>query len=542
MRVLYYNWVDPLDRENRGGGVSLYLHNLIKAIEARDAQEELEVTCLSSGLAHRLRQRGPGWAPVEPGSDQGRLRRFELVDSGVLSPAHADYGNPTQVSHPPTEAAFADFLQRTGPYDVIHFHNLEGVPAAVLEIAASQPRTRVVLTLHNYYPFCPQVNLWHRESASCTDFDGGRKCVDCVPVLPNRRATRLAMATAWQLSQLGAGPGTRLFDRAIWPTLRGGWHAYKRLRGKQAAPEATPATPAPVAAARAEADIANTAIADPAGRVAKAAGGRRNRKDRPGGERAAADPRARAFAERRENMVSLINRHCDSVLCVSDRVRRIARNYGIKEDRLQTAYIGTVQAGYWQRTTPRGSFLDADGTLHLAYLGYMRADKGFPFLMQALAALPDDMLARLRLTLAARRGAPETVQAMQALKPRVAALHHVDGYGHDQLDALLDGVGLGLVPVMWEDNLPQVAIEMHARHIPLLTSDMGGARELGNFPPLVFRAGDKADFAAALQRVLSGQVSPDAYWRAARPPVDMAAHMETLAQVYGAQKQLLAAQ
>ena len=46
----------------------------------------------------------------------------------------------------------------------------------------------------------------------------------------------------------------------------------------------------------------------------------------------------------------------------------------------------------------------------------------------------------------------------------------------------------GVVPVLWHDNLPQVAIEMHARHIPLLTSDMGGAQELGNCPEMVFAA------------------------------------------------------
>ncbi|MCC5987724.1 MAG: glycosyltransferase [Pararhodobacter sp.] len=533
MRVLYYNWVDPFDSENRGGGVSLYLRNLVTALRNR---EGVETSCISAGLAHRLLSDAPGWAPVEPGADQGPHRRYELVNSGLLAPAHADYANPAQLSHKPTEAAFADFLARTGPYDVIHFQNLEGVPAAVLAVAAAQPGTRVVLTLHNYYPFCSQVNFWHRESANCTDFADGKNCIHCLPAVPNRRATRMAMATSWQLSRLGAGPGTVAFDRAIWPGLRWLWHRYKRLRGG----------PAP-----ASQGITHAAIPSPDTIAAEASldkhARRAGRRKRPGkarkagSERPSVDPRALAFAERRRQMVALINRHCDTVLCVSDRVREIAIQHGVDPVLVHTGYIGSPQARHWNETKPRASFLDADGTLHMAYLGYMRADKGFPFLMQALAALPDSMLSRLRLTLAARRGSAQMMQAMHALAPRLAGFHHADGYRHDQLDTLLGGVALGVVPVMWEDNLPQVAIEMHARHVALLTSDMGGARELGNCPALVFRAGDSDDFAAALGRVLAGKISPKEYWRRAREPVGMEEHLAALAQIYAPDARLVAA-
>ena len=33
MKILYYNWVDYLDAERRGGGVSVYQKNLIAALE-----------------------------------------------------------------------------------------------------------------------------------------------------------------------------------------------------------------------------------------------------------------------------------------------------------------------------------------------------------------------------------------------------------------------------------------------------------------------------------------------------------------------------
>lgn len=486
MRILLVNWVDHRDPAGRGGGVTVYQRNLVAALERLPG---VEVATLASGLAHDLR---PGRAPrvvALPPVGGERARRFQMVNSGVLAPSHADFGNPAQVDHAPTEAAFAAFLRRTGPWTAVHFNNLEGLPAGVLR--AVPPETRVVLSLHNYYPFCPQVNLWQHEREACTDFRGGVACVTCLPVRPNRTALRLAYAAEWQLARFGGGPGTWAGDKVLRPAMAAGWRA---LRGMV--------------------------------RVARRGGGA------PAPAPSGGDP-ALHFAERRAAMVGLINAHCARVLCVSDRVRQIALQYGLDAGRAMTLPIGTDQAAAWQRSAARPGFLAADGTLRLAYLGYMRADKGFPFLMAALAALPPDRARRLHLTVAARPGDTAMTAAMAALRPRLASLTHVPGYAHSDLDALLAGVDLGVVPVMWEDNLPQVALEMHARHIPILCSDRGGARELGNCDALVFRAGDAGDFARALDGVLDGRVQPADYFRAARPPGGMDSHAAELLRHYG---------
>src|SRR5690606_5047881 len=70
-----------------------------------------------------------------------------------------------------------------------------------------------------------------------------------------------------------------------------------------------------------------------------------------------------AFARRRARIVSLINAHCDDVLCVSDRVRQIALHHGIHASRLHTLYIGSAEAAEWHYTHPRPRFMAEDGTL-----------------------------------------------------------------------------------------------------------------------------------------------------------------------------------
>lgn len=487
MRILFYNWVDYRDAEGRGGGVSLYQRNLIAALGARG---EVETAFLSAGLAHDLTRRTPHVVTL----DAGPSPRYALVNSGLIAPSHADFAGTAQLDHAATEGAFAAFVDRTGPWDVIHFNNLEGLPAQVLSLRPRWPQTRFVLSLHNYYPFCPQVNLWFAERETCTDFHGGAKCARCLPAPQQPRPVRLAYAFAWSLSRRGLGPGTVFYDRLFRPCMSHAWRLARRVLKRRRGLEK--AAPPPTIG------------------------------HKPPGH--SGEP----FARRRARMVALINAHCDAVLCVSDRVRQIALSHGIHAERLQTRYIGSAEAALWRTSQPRPRFLAPDGTLHLAYLGYMRRDKGFHFLMRALAALPEPQARRIRLTVAARTGDAEAMAGLAALRPRLAEVRHVDGYTHADLPALLADVALGIVPAQWEDNLPQVALEMHARHIPLITSDRGGAQELGRAPGFIFRAEEAQDLHRLLRRVLEGALQPADYWARARPPTGMAEHLDALLGIY----------
>ncbi len=478
LRVLYYNWVDCLDPQRRGGGVTVYQANLRNHL-ADDPR--IEAHFLSSGVSHDLVNTLPRLNTLGPA-------RYEIVNSGVLAPSPLSYRSPHQISHAPTTACFAEVLRRHGPFDVVHFNGLEGVPIDVLELRAAFPDTRFILSLHNYYPFCPQVNLWYEHGQShCDDFDQGRKCVQCPQEALSEAAARKAYATATGLRRFGIMPDSWAYDILFRKTTRALRRSLRALRRAKAS--STPKAPAA----------------------------------RPG--------LAPQFLARRQQAVESINRHCDRVLCVSQRVEAIAVHHGIDPDLTQAQYIGTDHAMRFEQTQPRP--LPVKGApLTLGYLGYMRDDKGFAFLMRALAEQPPEVLTRLRLVIAAPKAPGPYYAAMMALKPQVAALEWIDGYAQSDLDAILAQVDLGVVPVLWEDNLPQVAIEMHARRIPMLTSDRGGAQELGGTDVLTFRSGDVGDFGAKLAHVLDGDFDSLSYWQAAQHPVSMPAHIEALHSLY----------
>lgn len=493
MRILFYNWVDYLDDEKRGGGVTIYQRNLMRAFSGSD---EIEAVFISSGISYDLVGNSPRWEALRYGPNEDRTQRFEVVNSGVLAPAHHAFGDPAQMRHAATAAVFFDFLRANGPFDVVHFNNLEGLPVEVLELKQHFPATRLVLSLHNYYPFCPQVNLWHQERESCVDFESGRKCETCLlhAVVPAQ--VRLANAFAYELKKRGIRAGTILFNLAIQPAravakrlIRIGRIAKQFLR-----------TAAPLS------------LEPPTARLAPSV--------------------PNLFQTRRTEMIAQINRNCDLVLGVSDRVCEIAAGFGIRPELLQTSYIGTAEAGKFDQTLAKATIVRGDGTLTLAYLGYMRRDKGFYFLLEALEAMPADLKSRLRVLICAGRGDAATMDRLSMLTPQLASLSYVDGYSHDQLDGLLADVDLGVIPVLWQDNLPQVAIEMHARHIPLLTSDMGGAHELSRCPEMVFKAGSIADFTARITAILNGEITSSAYWHNAQAPVSMPKHLAELRELW----------
>jgi glycosyltransferase involved in cell wall biosynthesis len=489
MNILFYNWVDYDDLEERGGGVSVYQKNLINEF-LRSGEDTL--CFLSSGIAYDFGSRP--YIRGLPGR-QG-VRRFEIVNSGVLSPAHHSFFSRAAISHPETEAAFSDFLEREGPFDVVHFNNLEGLPANVLALRKKFAETRFIFSLHNYYAFCPQVNLWYQENEHCVDHWNGDKCAGCllreIPAAAIVNANRLAFF----LKKFGFMPRGLVFETAFkyGPTV-------KRILSRLLRPMRA------VYRKRA-----------PEGR---------------GRGLASLKPDAVPFRRRRETFVDLINQNVDWVLAVSRRVGEIAAEFGIDEGKIVVSYIGTRHAEIYERETQRRRrLLNDSGELVLCYLGYMRRDKGFYFLLDALDRLPRDVASRIRLVAAARNTDPRALAKLEELAVRYRDVLYADGYTHDQLDAVLKDVTLGVVPVLWEDNLPQVAVEMFCRGIALLCSDKGGAKELGGSAAFTFRAGDAEDFSRAVVSVLEGDITAEDFWRHSIKPPSMQEHVASLRSRY----------
>ena len=469
LKVLYYNWTDC--QSSRGGGVTVYLRNLINALRGN---RKICPVFISAGDVYSPFSFKPYIRPLKSRVNSD-CPAFELVNSPVPAPGTLlvhNLHNYLDQSDCTVLELLRKFIIEQGGFDVIHFHNLEGLPLNVLKIKEYFPGLKIIFSLHNYFPFCPQVQLFQNHNqCRCKSFRGGLECGRC---------RRKPLDPQWfiEAMTLWFEPGS------IRPQLLKPWLKFKSAHLAEK-----------LLSIKAQRNLPQT------------------------------------YKEFRRLNIAFINRYVDKILAVSQRVADLATGYGIRPDLLEVAYIGTDYAGI-KPFAP--AFKPEDSSCFtLAFLGYARAAKGFFFLLSALEQLPDEMSAQINLRFAARYiydAVPP--QRLQKLRQRFHRLEISDGYRRGELPKLLTDVDLGVVPVIWEDNLPQVAIEMAACGVAVLASDFGGASELSSSPYFRFRGNDTADFIAHLSYIFNHRDVLAEYHRMRRPLTTMSRHISQLAESY----------
>lgn len=470
MKILFYYWMQYNDLNSRGGGVQVYLRNVINNLRNR---MDIQIYTLSSGTAYDL----SGKCHVEKMPSDGNVQRFQIVNSPMLAPSKASfYDQEIYLNDYKIKDILRNFIRDIGGVDVIHFQSLEGLTIRCLELKKEFKNTRFILSLHNYQVFCPQVNLWKDDSISCDDFHDGRDCLSCLGAYPQSSRFKRYYQFDFYLRKVGLGKYSR-------PLMNEGKNFYNKLFNKDVY----------------KVKRMNTSIS----------------------------PKDYALFRRRN--VIYINTYIDKVLCVSNRVREIAIQMGIDKSIAVTSYIGSKFAEH-QHTSSEYKYLG--DILKIAYMGYMRKDKGFFFFLDALEKMPLELSKKISVVVAARYDDLSAVNRLESLKNRFANIALYDGYTHKDIPKIIDGVHLGVVPVLWEDNLPQVAIEFKAMGIPVLASNRGGASELSASQYFVFQSGNHQDFMQHLEYFVNNPRKIEDYWDKQIKLQDMSSHIQSLLNFY----------
>lgn len=183
---------------------------------------------------------------------------------------------------------------------------------------------------------------------------------------------------------------------------------------------------------------------------------------------------------------------------MSKRVKEIAIHMGINRDKCHVLHIGTKFADN-QMTNVK--YPVKNGILKILYMRYMRKDNGFYFFLDALQKMPDKLARRIEVVVAARFDDMNVIEKLKKLNDKFYSVNLFNGYTYKEIPVITKGVNLGIVPVIWEDNLLQVAMEMKAMGIPVLASDRGGANELSSNAALKFKAENMKDFIIRLEYI-----------------------------------------
>lgn len=480
MKVVYYNWVDHDDIQKRGGGVTVYQKNLASHMPAEGTY------FISAGVYYVKKSPDPHF------TRQGN--KFFIYNSGTLAPSHASFGRKEQIYHVGTTNVFIKALEEIGTPDIVHFNNIEGLPVETLyAIKRAFPQTHLIFSVHNYYPFCPQVNLWRKEQSNCIDFYEGRGCTNCVsaPKAFDKQSRRYHRTNFTDKLRPDTSKFVKffvsLFADVVWTIARRPSRRPNR-----------------------EDDVASTKL--PYFPF----------------EHRDLSVEGSFFAQRRANFVKAINDCCSIVLPVSNRVGELCKKYGIDPSLLRTSYIGTGQSHHYDPTKRVAKPVKSIG-----YLGYMRRDKGFYFFLEAMNRLPRSISEKLTLIVAAKNTDGRAVEEIQELATKFENVIYVDGYTPNTLPSILKKTDLAVVPVLWEDNLPQVAIEANCHNVAVFASDLGGPAEVtGRNPDFTFDAGSHPDFIAKLSKIVSEGITVEGYWKGTMMPINMEQHCEELRGIY----------
>jgi glycosyltransferase involved in cell wall biosynthesis len=140
--------------------------------------------------------------------------------------------------------------------------------------------------------------------------------------------------------------------------------------------------------------------------------------------------------------------------------------YGVDSDRFRPDPAA--------RATLRARLAVPDGTLLLAAAGRLVRKKGFEYLVEAMASIPEAALA-----LAGAGTLDEELRARAAQAGVAGRVHFLGDQSQDQVAALFAGADLIVVPSVRDDagnvdGLPNVVMEALASGTPLITTEAGG--------------------------------------------------------------------
>jgi hypothetical protein len=484
MRIMHINFA-PLEKgPSRAGGIAGYMQSL--ALEQSTAGHR--VSALSCGSAYTpsvcgTRMGELGWRALEPWRGVDRL---EIVNSPNLAPSLWQFGSASQEGESDDlDQVFTELLVDWKP-EIVHIHSLEGLAASCIHRAVEMG-VRVIMSLHNYHPFCPQVYLMQGRRSPCHDFRGGMECNGCeTPIDIHQERLRRAGVIDSQLPAIQPPPlppvlrfeesGVSKPDSAELLTNR---HVHwQPLENKE-----------------------------PSSRTAQIS--------------------TNEYGERRAKMVRALNA-CDRVLAVSTFVHDLAISMGVEEHRLKTQAIGTPSAT--KLIQPKANI---DGILRMVFLGFNNYYKGLPMLVDAIGLLEPRLRKRVHLS-AFGPGCPAVRERAEAIRPRLAGLKLSGPYSKERIPDLLAGCDVGVVPSVWWDNGPQTLMEFQSHGLPVLASQLGGIpdRIQHGVNGLLFRGNDRIDAARQISSLLTVPDLLNQLWEGVSVGLSVAEHAKEVVEVY----------
>jgi len=169
--------------------------------------------------------------------------------------------------------------------------------------------------------------------------------------------------------------------------------------------------------------------------------------------------------------LSYLNRRVDSIVCVSDAVRRYLKGFFIPDRRLEVIWKGHDTS--WYHRAPRETLvafgIPTDAVV-VNFTGNIRPVKGVNHLLKAFEAI--DPAENIHLLIIGEVRDKQIVRQMDRY-PHV----HFAGFRKDAT-ALTGACDIAVMPSIEREGLPKAILEAMAQGVPAIVTDVGGLPEL----------------------------------------------------------------
>lgn len=220
---------------------------------------------------------------------------------------------------------------------------------------------------------------------------------------------------------------------------------------------------------------------------------------------------------------------CQRIICVSEKDYHLALRYGIVEaKKLLTIHNGV------ETDKPRATV--GDVAQHISFVARLAPPKNPFLLVEALAEVP-------QVTLHFIGGGPDE----EALKEKIAQMGISDrvvlhgDVPREEVFELLSTMDASVLVSDYE-GLPRSILEAMSAGLPIITSDVGGVRELvDESNGFIIARGDRAGLVAALTKVATEKGLAQRLGRASRGRIEKEFSLHTmLAKTYGVYEEVVA--
>lgn len=414
MRILRIAW---WKRPYRGGGLIEYVEDIMEEMVKRGHEE---VYFFSGSYDLKLK-------PYIKEYKENGIQYYELVNSPNIAPKRMEKPQD-ECQQKEIEGLFEKVLLKEHP-NIVHIHEFEGLTAGIIDILEKYG-IPIVFSIHNYWPLCPQVELFdYVGNRICDDYQNGERCVRCETYSPHK-TTEL---TKWIRRAENFKKYPLIYD-SMKVAYRMARDIFKNSRTHY--------------------DVKNDDTKE----------------------------RAKMYTKRRECFVEKLNKKVDKILAISSIAKKVYVMHGVDEKKIEVVYRGLTKLDFIKFKPYRNN----NYPIVYGFLGGFSPHKGIDVLINAFSRL------ERRMTKLVIYGGKKQEYVKKLENSGLSNIEFKGQYRPEDLNEVLKEIDVGVVPSVWYEAFGLVGLEFLQARIPLIVSDTCGVAEIveDGKTGYIFKSGD----------------------------------------------------